>query len=157
MQKKKEEICGFKLLVIIVFIDINVPNKYDPLSPKNILALGKLKRRNVIKTIIWAVIKKDTSWWLLLIFINNKIELIIIKLIVNNPLKPSTKFAPLIINKKHKRVKNDENNTLFIQEFKKVKSILSILIGKSIIKKNKKPDIKISLKFGLILNFKSSR
>tara|TARA_Y100000817_G_scaffold216438_1_gene170302 strand:+ start:912 stop:1070 length:159 start_codon:yes stop_codon:yes gene_type:complete len=52
MQKKKEERCGFKLFVAIVFREINEPNKYEPLSPRNILAFGKLNKRNVINTII---------------------------------------------------------------------------------------------------------
>ena len=43
--------------------------------------------------------------WSLLKFINNKIEFIIIKLIVKRPLNPSIKFAPFIINKKHKTIK----------------------------------------------------
>ena len=43
IQKKKDDIDGFKLFVIIVFKAINDPNKYEPLSPKNILADGKLK------------------------------------------------------------------------------------------------------------------
>ena len=46
MQKKKDEICGFKLFVLIMFKATNEPNKYEPLSPKNILAFGKL---NLIK------------------------------------------------------------------------------------------------------------
>ena len=41
-------------------------------------------------------------------FINNKIEFIIIKLIVKSPLNPSIKLAPLIINKKHNKTKNIE-------------------------------------------------
>jgi len=35
-----------------VFIAIKAPNKYEPLSPRNIFALGKLKSKNVIKIII---------------------------------------------------------------------------------------------------------
>ena len=157
MQKKKEERCGFKLFVAIVFREINEPNKYEPLSPRNILAFGKLNKRNVINTIIWAVMKKDSSWWLLLRFINNKTELIIIKLIVNKPLKPSIKLAPFTINRKQRSVNNDENIKLFIQEFKKVRSIFSILIGKNTINKSKKNIIKKSLDEGLIFNFKSSK
>ena len=55
--------------------------------------------------------------------INSKIELIIIKFIVKSPLKPSIKFDPLIINKKHKSTKNDEKNLFSNKKFKKVKSI----------------------------------
>ena len=61
IQKKKEEIWVFKLLVIIVFKAIKDPNRYDPLSPRNILAFGKLKRRNEIKIIICAVKKNENS------------------------------------------------------------------------------------------------
>ena len=53
--------CGFKLLVIIMFKEIKDPNKYDPLSPRNILAVGKLKRRNEIRIIICAVKKNENS------------------------------------------------------------------------------------------------
>ena len=105
MQKKNEEICKFKLLVIIMFKATRDPNKYAPLSPRNILALGKLKRRNETKITICAVRKNDNSNWSLFKFKNNKTELIIIKLIVNRPLKPSIKLAPLTINKKHKSIK----------------------------------------------------
>tara|TARA_E500000331_G_scaffold257599_1_gene248369 strand:- start:3 stop:191 length:189 start_codon:yes stop_codon:yes gene_type:complete len=61
MQKKNDEIFGFKLFVIIAFKAIKDPNKYDPLSPRNILAFGKLKRRNEIKIIICAVKKNENS------------------------------------------------------------------------------------------------
>ena len=37
---------------MITFIATIEPNKYDPLSPRNILALGKLKSKNEIKIII---------------------------------------------------------------------------------------------------------
>ena len=53
--------CVFKLLVAIVFKATKDPNKYDPLSPRNILAFGKLKRRNEIKIISCAVRKNDNS------------------------------------------------------------------------------------------------
>ena len=46
MQKKKEEISGFKLFVSTIFKATNEPNKYEPESPKKILALGKLKSKN---------------------------------------------------------------------------------------------------------------
>ena len=51
----------FRLLVIIVFKETKDPNRYDPLSPRNILAFGKLKRRKEIKIIICAVIRNETS------------------------------------------------------------------------------------------------
>ena len=59
MQKKNEDIFGFKLLVIIEFKATSEPNKYDPLSPKNILAFGKLKSKNVTKIINCEVIKYE--------------------------------------------------------------------------------------------------
>tara|TARA_B100000953_G_C17734909_1_gene330180 strand:- start:1 stop:159 length:159 start_codon:yes stop_codon:yes gene_type:complete len=52
MQKKKDEICMFKLFVSIIFKAVKDPNKYDPLSPKNILAFGKLKSKKQNKIII---------------------------------------------------------------------------------------------------------
>ncbi len=55
MAKKKDEIFIFKLLAVITFNAVNEPNKYDPLSPKNICALGKLKSKKLNKIIIWAV------------------------------------------------------------------------------------------------------
>ena len=45
MEKKKEEISGFKLFVSTMFKATNDPNKQEPESPKKILAFGKLKRR----------------------------------------------------------------------------------------------------------------
>ena len=51
MQKKNDEIFGFKLFVIIAFKAIKDPNKYDPLSPRNILAFGKLKRRILVEVL----------------------------------------------------------------------------------------------------------
>jgi len=52
MQKKNDEKFGFKLFVIIVFNATKEPIIYDPLSPRNILALGKLnnKKDNIIIT-----------------------------------------------------------------------------------------------------------
>ena len=157
MQKKKDEIFEFKLLVIIMFKEIKDPNKYEPLSPKNILAFGKLKRRKEIRIIICAVRKNENSNWLLPKFINNKTELIIIKFIDKRPLKPSIKFAPFTMNKKHKRIKKVEKILFSSQEFKKIKSILLISIGKKIIKTTKKIIININLLFGLIFIFISSR
>ena len=61
MQKKKDEISGFKLFVKITFKATKDPNKYEPLSPKKIFALGKLKSKNEIKIIIWPVKKNENS------------------------------------------------------------------------------------------------
>ena len=41
MQKKKDDISGCKLFVLIIFNADNAPNKYDPPSPKKIWAFGK--------------------------------------------------------------------------------------------------------------------
>ena len=157
MQKKNEEMCVFKLLVIIMFKATKDPNKYDPLSPRNILAFGKLKRRNEIKITICDVKKNENSNSLLFKFINNKTELIIIKLIVKRPLKPSIKFAPFTINKKHKSIKNMEKILFSINEFKKIRSILEIFIGRKIIKIIKKININASLIVGLMFVFMSSK
>ena len=55
------------MLVIIVLSATNEPITYDPLSPKNILALGKLNKRKVNKIITWAIknIENITKkeWW----------------------------------------------------------------------------------------------
>ena len=42
MQKKKGDIAGFSMLVLITDTAIKAPIKYEPLSPKKILAFGKL-------------------------------------------------------------------------------------------------------------------
>ena len=51
MQKKKDEMFGFKLFVSIMFKATKEPNKYEPLSPKKIFDLGKLNNTNEAKTI----------------------------------------------------------------------------------------------------------
>ena len=147
----------FKLLVAIVFKATKDPNRYDQLSPRNILAFGKLKRRNEIKIITCAVRKKENSNRLLFKFINNKTELIIIKLIVKRPLKPSIKFAPLTINKKHKSIKIVEKILFSNHEFKKIRSIYLISMGKKIIKIIKNTIININLIFGLTFILMSSK
>ena len=55
------------------------PNKYAPPSPRKILALGKLKRRNEIKMTTCPVKKNENSISLLFKFINNKTVFMIIK------------------------------------------------------------------------------
>ena len=149
--------CIFRLLVAIVFNATKDPNKYDPLSPRNILAFGKLKRRKEIKIIICAVKKNENLNWSFSRFINNKTELTIIKLIVKRPLKPSIKFAPLTINKKHKSKKIVEKILLSNHEFKKIKSIFIISIEKKFIKMIKKTIINNNLIIGLIFIFISSK
>ena len=49
-----------------------------------------------------------------------------IKFIVNKPLKPSIKFAPLIINKKHNNMNNEEKTWLDIKGIRNGISILKI-------------------------------
>jgi hypothetical protein len=51
MQKKNGDIDGFKMLVFTVEIARSDPIKYEPPSPKNIKAYGKLNLRKT-KTII---------------------------------------------------------------------------------------------------------
>ena len=140
-----------------MFIATIAPNKYDPLSPRNILALGKLKSKNEIKMIIWVVKKKENSVWLLLKFTNNKTEFIIIKLIVKRPLKPSIKFAPFIMKRKHRSIKKIEKTLFSSQEFKKIRSIFIISTGKKIMKMIRKIIIRTNLKLGLILVLISSK
>ena len=130
MQKKKDEISGFKLLVIIALNAVKDPIKYDPLSPKKIFALGKLNKRKDIKIINWPVKNVENSLYPLLMFKKTKTVLMIIKFIVSNPLNPSIRFAPFIINKKHNKTKIVEKKLFFKNKVKKGMSILEILIGK---------------------------
>ena len=76
---------------------------------------------------------------------------------VRRPLNPSIKFAPLIINKKHKMTNKDEIVLLSNNIDKNGISIFKISIGTNRTQKNKKIIIKISLLDGLILIFKSSK
>ena len=48
-----------------------------------------------------------------------KIKFIIIRLIVNSPLKPSIRFAPFITNKKHKSTNRGEKNDFLKKIIKK--------------------------------------
>ena len=52
---------SFKLLIFMTFSAVKLPNKYAPLSPKNILALGKLNNKNINKIIICAKIIIENS------------------------------------------------------------------------------------------------
>ena len=52
MQKKKDDISGFKLFVLITFNTVKDPNKQEPPSPKKIKALGKLNIKKQNKIII---------------------------------------------------------------------------------------------------------
>ena len=132
----------------MVFITLkanNEPNKYEPLSPKNRVAFGKLKSKKDIRTTIWAVITIARSWFPLFKFIYKSIKFIIRRWIVKSPLKPSTRLAPLIINKKQIKIKNYEKNQFFINKFKKLRSREIILIEKKYMKKYNKIDIISSL------------
>ena len=100
------------------------PIRYEPLSPKKILALGKLNKIKESKIIIWAIKNIANSLFPLEIFKKSKIVFIAIKLIVIKPLKPSIKFEPLIINKKHKTTKIDEKNLICKKDSKKGISML---------------------------------
>ena len=69
----------------------------------------------------------------------SRIELIIIKLIVKSPLKPSIKFAPFTINKKQRTINNVEKKFILHPKIqKKIKSILKIFIGSKLISTTKK-------------------
>ena len=133
------------MFVLIILKATREPNKYEPLSPKNRVALGKLKSRKDIKTTIWAVITIAKSWFPLFKFIYRSIKFIISRWIVKSPLKPSTRLAPLIINKKQIKIKNDEKNQFFINKFKKLRSREIIFIEKKYMKKYNKIDIISSL------------
>ena len=135
---------------------IKLPNKYEPLSPKKILALGKLKSKKEISIIIWPVKKNENSRCSFLRFIYSKIELIIIKCIVKSPLKPSIRFAPFIINKKHKTIKKIEKILFSNQRLRNSKSTFSILIEKILMNITRETAINKSLRLGLILIFISS-
>ena len=82
---------------------------------------------------------------------------IIIKFIVNKPLKPSIKLAPLIINKKHNNTNIEENIWLCIKEDKIGISIFKIFIGKKNIAMKSRSIIAINLFNGFILILRSSK
>ena len=104
MQKKKDDIPAFRLLVVMTFKAVVEPKKYAPPSPINIFALGKLNNKKISNIIIWDVIRTEIICKSLFKLINNNIELIIINCKANRPLKPSIKFEPFIINKKQKSI-----------------------------------------------------
>ena len=56
--------------------------------------------------------------------INNKTQLIIMRLIHNKPLKPSIRFAPFTINRKHRSINSVEKILFSNYGFKNIKSIL---------------------------------
>ena len=155
--KKNGEIDVFNSYVLRVFKAINAPNIYEPLSPKNILAFGKLNNKNDITIIICAnKIIEILSFWLDK-FIIRKIEFIIKKWIARSPLKPSTKLAPLIINKKHNNTKHVWNILFSSHRFKNSKPDLVIWIEKKLMQNPSRKSIKTKRIFGLIFIFISSK
>ena len=130
MQKKNDEMFGFKLLVIIVFSAIKAPIKYAPLSPRKIFAWGKLNNKKDNKITICEISKMENSKLELFKLIYVSIIFIIKRFKASNPLKPSIKLAPFITNRKHSRTNTDEKKWLLpINESKEI-SILRICIGK---------------------------
>ena len=125
MQKKKEDISGLKLFEKIMFKDVSPPNKYDPLSPKNNFALGKLNNKKIKIIDIWETNSIKKAILFELRFITKRIVFIIKTCIPNKPLKPSIKFAPLIMNKKHNNKNIFKKKKLSNKLFKNIKSTLS--------------------------------
>tara|TARA_X000001036_G_scaffold387648_1_gene383501 strand:- start:46 stop:327 length:282 start_codon:yes stop_codon:yes gene_type:complete len=80
-----------------------------------------------------------------------------IKLIVNKPLKPSIKLAPLITNRKQRSTNIDENIGLDIKEVKNGISTLRIFIGNIYMQAKRRSIIIINLLNGFILILKSSK
>ena len=121
MQKKKDDIFGFKLLVIIVFRAIKDPIKYAPLSPRKIFAWGKLNNKKDNKITICEISNIENSKLELFKFIYVSIIFIIKRFKASNPLKPSIKLAPFITNKKHSSTNKDEKKwLLLINESKEI-------------------------------------
>ena len=116
-----------------------------------------MKRRKQSKIIIWAVIKSENSKILLSILIYNRTEFIISELMAKSPLKPSIRFAPFTINKKHKSTKIEEKILLSNQLLKKIKSTFLISIENIFMKIIKNTIININLMFELKIFFISSK
>ena len=88
--------------------------------------------------------------------IENKIIKIINEWIPSKPLKPSIRFDPLIINRKHKPTNTNENISITKRLSKNSRPVLWIYKLLDIIKIIKKAHIIINLNLGGIFNFKSS-
>ena len=88
------------ILVLITDTAIKVPKIYEPPSPRKRVALGKLNLRNIINIKI-AQNSKRAKLFSLKKLIKNKLVIIIKECMPSNPLYPSIKLAPLIMNKKH--------------------------------------------------------
>ena len=144
-------------MVIIELRATKVPITYDPLSPKNILALGKLNKINDSKTIICAIKNIENSLFPLEIFIYSKIKFMITRLIVKRPLNPSIKFEPLIINKKHIKTKIEEKMSISKILIKNGISTFEIFRERIWIEKKRKIIISANLLDGLTLILISSK
>ena len=81
----------------------------------------------------------------------------IIKFIVNKPLKPSIKLAPLITNRKQRSTNIEENIWLDIRGIKNGISKLRIFIGNMYMKVKSRNIIIINLVNGFMLILKSSK
>ena len=114
------------MLVFITDTAMKVPIKYDPLSPRNILDVGKLYFRNVITIKNTLSIKKAKSLLPWNKFIKNKFSKIIKVWIVNNPLYPSIRLLPFIMNKKHKHIKNNAKISIVKNLFNNLIPVFSI-------------------------------
>ena len=81
----------------------------------------------------------------------------IIKFIVNKPLKPSIKLAPLITNRKQRSTNIEENIWLDIRGIKNGISKFRIFIGNMYMKVKSRNIIIINLVSGFMLILKSSK
>ena len=141
----------------MLFKTINEPKKYEPLSPKNIFAFGKLNNRKENTIIICENKIIDMNWFWLVELIIKKIELIIKKWTAKRPLNPSIKLEPFIINKKHNKTKQVWNILFSSQKSKNSKPDLVILISKKLMQTSSITNIKNKRIFGLIFILKSSK
>tara|TARA_B100001093_G_C26631904_1_gene929256 strand:+ start:478 stop:828 length:351 start_codon:yes stop_codon:yes gene_type:complete len=116
--------------VFIIFKTVKEPKRYEPPSPKKSLAFGKLNNKNIIKIIICAIKNNRKFNSAVFRLIDSKMKLIINICIPSKPLKPSIKFAPLIINKKHRRIKIKLKSLLDNHIFRNSKSTLTRFIEK---------------------------
>ena len=118
------------MLVLITDIAIKAPKKYEPPSPRKRVALGKLYIRKIITIRIPHNIKRAKSLFPLKWLIKNKFVKMIKVCIPNNPLYPSIKLLPFIINRKHKQTKNNEKSKIDISQIiRDHKKIISIFPG----------------------------
>ncbi len=81
----------------------------------------------------------------------------VIKFIVNKPLKPSIKLAPLITNRKQRSTNIEEKIWLDIKGIKNGMSILRIFIGNIYMKVKRRNIMIINLVNGFMLILKSSK